>query len=274
MPLDDPRTRLCCVLHLASLCLRRRDAGCMPGGGVGRGYQRRHPADYLQAPIVILVGRRRARWRCAAGRVPSGPCWPEAALPRFPPPLITPCLRFSRTRLSQAVDRPALGVAVVPATGPRRGYRPSVARMASSWPSTRRPHAGRRRPHSSPGDRGRCSGPPRADPARGAPRSPATARSPHPGGRPGRWRGRWPDLPVLHHACLQPRPQQLQHPPIPDPLRHQVQELRVVARSKNASLSASTTQPRPRSSRSAESPVRSTRPDSAAPTPHGPWHRC
>ena len=31
------------------------------------------------------------------------------------------------------------------------------------------------------------SGPPRADPARGAPHSPATARSPHPGGRPGRW---------------------------------------------------------------------------------------
>src|SRR5919201_1358601 len=40
-------------------------------------------------------------------------CGPET-VPRFQPPLINPCMHFSRTRLSEAFHRVALGAAVYP----------------------------------------------------------------------------------------------------------------------------------------------------------------
>jgi hypothetical protein len=49
---------------------------------------------------------------CRLGRPKTGP--------RFQPPLIKPCMRFSRTRLSKIVHRTAVGVAVVQATVPLR----------------------------------------------------------------------------------------------------------------------------------------------------------
>ena len=39
-------------------------------------------------------------------------------VPRFPPPRIKPGMRFSRTRLSEVVHRPAVGVAVIRSTIP------------------------------------------------------------------------------------------------------------------------------------------------------------
>ena len=49
-------------------------------------------------------------------------CGPETG-PRFQPPLSKPGMRFSRTRLSEFVHRPAIGVAVIRTTIPPRGSR-------------------------------------------------------------------------------------------------------------------------------------------------------
>ena len=36
--------------------------------------------------------------------------------------------------------------------------------------------------------------------------------------------------PLVHHPCLEPQTQQLEHPPIRDPLRHQPQQLLLINR--------------------------------------------
>ena len=51
-------------------------------------------------------------------------CGPETIL-RFQSPLINPCMRFSRTRLSEVLHRAAIGAAVYHLTVPASWYTPS-----------------------------------------------------------------------------------------------------------------------------------------------------
>ena len=58
-------------------------------------------------------------------------CGPET-VPRLQPPLINPCMHFSRTRLSEILHRVALGAAVYHATVPTSSYTPSFSKCARS----------------------------------------------------------------------------------------------------------------------------------------------
>jgi len=58
-------------------------------------------------------------------------CGPET-VPRLQPPLIKPCVRFSRTRLSEVLHRVALGAAVYHLTVPDNMHTPNFWKYAPS----------------------------------------------------------------------------------------------------------------------------------------------
>ena len=124
---DDGGRRLPSVHGRHSRTMRGRVAGSL-GARNGEG---------SSAPWPPSGKPRRGRvedWRGsgASQRVtlPSA-CSPTTAVPRFQPPLIQPCVRFSRTRLSEIVHRAAVGVADAHATVPLRVSTPRPRHSAA-----------------------------------------------------------------------------------------------------------------------------------------------
>ena len=99
-----------------------------------------HGGHTREKPLAYEQSRRLARW-------PDVRRCPHSALqarrsqdgPRFQPPLIKPCMRFSRTRLSEIVHRAAVGAADVQRTVPLSWYTLSARKNAGGCACQRRP---------------------------------------------------------------------------------------------------------------------------------------